>query len=128
MNGKPAATKVRAQPKGEAYGNEEATRSAREEDRARQEGSAGKESGQAQEVVTPARRLAEEALNRSATARIGFYADKTSRPGSVALGLAIRGVGSFLMSIDAKEFEHGQALLMLLGGKPAAPMNKRTTR
>lgn len=126
MNGKPAARKVRAQPKGEAYGNEEATHSAREE--GRQEGGTSKESGQAQEVVTPARRLAEEALSRSATARIGFYADKTSRPGSVALGLAIRGVGSFLMSIDAKEFEHGQALLMLLGGEPAASKNKGTTR
>ena len=123
MNGQTAARQVRAQPKGKAYGNEEATRSTSEEERA------GKEGGQAQEgAVTPARRLAEEALSQSDTARIGVYADKASRPGSVALGLAIRGVGSCLIAIDANEFEHGQALLMLLGVEPAAPTKTRKTR
>jgi len=69
----------------------------------------------AQEEVrrTDARARAEQHLADSATARYGIYTDTKAKPGFVAIGLAIRGVGSCLIAMEASEYDPMRILEML---------------
>lgn len=67
-------------------------------------------------AATDARTQAEAQLQGNPSARVGLWTDSTSKPGTVAIGIALRGVGSCLVAVDAAEYD-GLHLLKIIEGK-----------
>lgn len=61
-----------------------------------------------------ARTEAERLLAETPQVPYGVWTDSESRPGTVIVGIAIRGVGAAAIAIDAAEYD-GMALVGLLG-------------